>query len=50
MKIKSMRGNNLIKVVLIIGTRPEIIKCYPIIKAMREDENFELSVVVTGQH
>lgn len=50
MKIKSMRGNNLIKVVLIIGTRPEIIKCYPIIKAMREDENFDLSVVFTGQH
>lgn len=40
----------MIKVVLIIGTRPEIIKCYPIIKAMREDGNFDLSVVFTGQH
>ncbi len=40
----------MIKVLIIIGTRPEIIKCFPVIKALREDNNFELKVVFTGQH
>ncbi|MCI6609728.1 MAG: UDP-N-acetylglucosamine 2-epimerase (non-hydrolyzing) [Ezakiella sp.] len=38
------------KVVMIIGTRPEIIKCFPVIKKMRENELFDLTVVFTGQH
>lgn len=40
----------MIKVVIIIGTRPEIIKCFPVIKEMRKDDNFDLTVVFTGQH
>lgn len=40
----------MIKVVIIIGTRPEIIKCFPVIKELREDERFDLTVVFTGQH
>lgn len=44
------KENNLIKVLMIIGTRPEIIKCFPVIKALREDEDFDVRVVFTGQH
>lgn len=40
----------MIKVLIIIGTRPEIIKCFPVIKTLREDEEFELDIVFTGQH
>lgn len=40
----------MIKVLIIIGTRPEIIKCFPVIKALRDDDDFQLKVVFTGQH
>lgn len=35
---------------MIIGTRPEVIKCFPVMEALRADGNFEVTVVFTGQH
>lgn len=37
-------------VAVIIGTRPEAIKCAPVIRALREDARFRPVVVSTGQH
>jgi UDP-N-acetylglucosamine 2-epimerase (non-hydrolysing) len=37
-------------VAIILGTRPEAIKCAPVIRAMREDPRFRPVVVSTGQH
>lgn len=39
-----------IKVMSIIGTRPEAIKMAPVVKKLELDERFESVVVVTGQH
>lgn len=39
-----------IKVIIIIGTRPEFIKCYPIIHELRNDERFDLKIIFSGQH
>jgi UDP-N-acetylglucosamine 2-epimerase (non-hydrolysing) len=38
------------KIVFIIGTRPEAIKCAPVIRALRADPRFEPVVLSTGQH
>lgn len=38
------------KVAFIFGTRPEAIKCAPVINAMKSDRRFEPLVVSTGQH
>jgi UDP-N-acetylglucosamine 2-epimerase (non-hydrolysing) len=39
------------KVLVVLGTRPEAIKLAPIIRILREDpKHFELRVCVTGQH
>lgn len=38
------------KVAFIFGTRPEAIKCAPVINAMKLDRRFEPLVVSTGQH
>jgi UDP-N-acetylglucosamine 2-epimerase (non-hydrolysing) len=38
------------KVLLVFGTRPEAIKMAPLVKAFRNDRNFETKVCVTGQH
>jgi len=38
------------KVMLVIGTRPQIIKSAPIIHAACNDKNIDLQVVHTGQH
>jgi UDP-N-acetylglucosamine 2-epimerase (non-hydrolysing) len=35
---------------MILGTRPEAVKCAPLIWALREDPRFELTVISTGQH
>ncbi len=40
----------MIKVLVILGTRPEAIKLSPIIKLLREDPFFDLTVCSTGQH
>jgi UDP-N-acetylglucosamine 2-epimerase (non-hydrolysing) len=39
-----------IKIILFYGTRPEFIKLYPIIKILRSNQKFEITVVNTGQH
>jgi UDP-N-acetylglucosamine 2-epimerase (non-hydrolysing) len=38
------------KVSLIFGTRPEAIKLYPLVLAMKEDPDLEPHICVTGQH
>ena len=38
------------KVALVFGTRPEAIKLFPVIHALREREDVETRVIVTAQH
>ncbi|WNV84626.1 non-hydrolyzing UDP-N-acetylglucosamine 2-epimerase [Umezawaea sp. Da 62-37] len=38
------------KVAVILGTRPEAIKCAPVIRALHEDPRFTPVVLSTGQH
>lgn len=38
------------RVMIVFGTRPEAIKCIPVIHALQTMENVELTVCVTGQH
>lgn len=38
------------KIMLVFGTRPEAIKMCPLVKELKNCENFETIVVVTGQH
>jgi UDP-N-acetylglucosamine 2-epimerase (non-hydrolysing) len=40
----------MIRISLILGTRPEAIKLAPVIRALREDPAFEPRVCITGQH
>lgn len=40
----------VVKVMPVYGTRPEAIKMAPIIKALEASDNFDVHVVVTGQH
>ena len=35
---------------VVYGTRPEAIKCAPVVRALRDDRRFEVTVAVTGQH
>ncbi len=37
-------------VAVVLGTRPEAVKCAPIIWALRDDPRFALTVISTGQH
>lgn len=39
-----------IKALIVFGTRPEVIKLYPLIYELKEDDAFEVKVVNTGQH
>ncbi len=39
-----------IKTVLVFGTRPEVIKLFPLIEELKKDEAFDLKTVNTGQH
>lgn len=41
---------NLIKLLCVIGTRPEAIKMSPLINLLKSDDNFQVSVLTTGQH
>jgi UDP-N-acetylglucosamine 2-epimerase (non-hydrolysing) len=41
---------NMKKVMLVFGTRPEAIKMAPLVKAFEADEDFETVVCVTAQH
>ncbi|MBJ01165.1 MAG: UDP-N-acetylglucosamine 2-epimerase (non-hydrolyzing) [Halobacteriovoraceae bacterium] len=38
------------KITIVYGTRPEFIKLYPLIKALKQKKNFKIQVVSTGQH
>ncbi|MEO7766817.1 MAG: UDP-N-acetylglucosamine 2-epimerase (non-hydrolyzing), partial [Ferruginibacter sp.] len=38
------------KILIIMGTRPEAIKFAPLIKLLEKDKHFTLRVCVTGQH
>lgn len=42
-----MPGN---RVMFVYGTRPEAIKCAPIIRAFEQADDFDVSVTLTGQH
>jgi UDP-N-acetylglucosamine 2-epimerase (non-hydrolysing) len=35
---------------MVVGTRPEAIKCAPVIRALRDDPRFTPVVIATGQH
>ncbi|WP_256842918.1 non-hydrolyzing UDP-N-acetylglucosamine 2-epimerase [Ornithinimicrobium cryptoxanthini] len=37
-------------VTFVYGTRPEAIKCAPLVLALQQDPDFQVRVVVTGQH
>lgn len=39
-----------LKVVIILGTRPEAIKLAPVIRHLRQDDRFQVWVITTGQH
>ena len=41
---------SLIKLLCVIGTRPEAIKMSPLINLLKSDDNFQVSVLTTGQH
>lgn len=38
------------RALLVIGTRPEVIKCFPVVDALRERPGVEVVTCVTGQH
>ncbi len=40
----------MIKVMVILGTRPEAIKLAPVIKALKSQDHFQVQVVATAQH
>ena len=35
---------------VVFGTRPEVIKLFPLIKVMEEEKDIELKIIFTGQH
>lgn len=39
-----------VRVIVVIGTRPEAIKLFPVIRALRESPHLTPFVVITGQH
>jgi UDP-N-acetylglucosamine 2-epimerase (non-hydrolysing) len=39
-----------ISIATVFGTRPEAVKLLPVIRELKTDQRFDLSVVVTGQH
>ncbi|MCU0949312.1 MAG: UDP-N-acetylglucosamine 2-epimerase (non-hydrolyzing) [Porphyrobacter sp.] len=43
-------GGGLPRIVLTFGTRPEAIKMFPVVTALRETGRFDVKVVVTAQH
>lgn len=44
------RRNNMKKVMLVFGTRPEAIKMCPLVNELKTRENIKTVVAVTGQH
>jgi UDP-N-acetylglucosamine 2-epimerase (non-hydrolysing) len=43
-------GNQPVRILVVVGTRPEAVKLVPVILALRASESFEPVVVSTGQH
>jgi len=39
-----------LNICFVIGTRPEVIKCWPVIRHLRSRPEFKVSVLLTGQH
>ena len=39
-----------IRIAIVVGTRPEVIKLAPVVRALRQHQGFEAIVVSTGQH
>ncbi|CAF3869192.1 unnamed protein product [Rotaria sordida] len=51
--ISSMNSTNLPKILIVLGTRPEGIKCAPLISELKSDHyrsKFQVIVLSTGQH
>jgi UDP-N-acetylglucosamine 2-epimerase (non-hydrolysing) len=42
--------NDSISIATVFGTRPEAVKLLPVIRELKKDDRFQVSVVVTGQH
>ena len=38
------------RLMVVIGTRPEVVKCAPVIKLLQNSSQFDLKVCVTAQH
>lgn len=49
-EINKKQGNKKAKVLVLFGTRPEAIKCAPVIKLLKERKLFEVLVVSSSQH
>ncbi len=45
-----MKGNKMKKVLVVMGTRPEAIKMAPVVHAIRDCQDLEVSVCLTAQH
>ena len=41
---------NKLRPIFVVGTRPEAIKIFPVILAMREDNRLDPIVIASGQH
>jgi UDP-N-acetylglucosamine 2-epimerase (non-hydrolysing) len=41
---------NMVKALIVVGTRPEVVKLAPVIFEMRRDGHFEVRICATGQH
>ncbi|MCC7292738.1 MAG: UDP-N-acetylglucosamine 2-epimerase (non-hydrolyzing) [Phycisphaerales bacterium] len=38
------------RICILMGTRPEVIKCWPVVRALSARREFELTTILTGQH
>jgi UDP-N-acetylglucosamine 2-epimerase (non-hydrolysing) len=45
-----MKRKNKIKTMVVFGTRPEVIKTFPVIRELKNDQKFVTQVVSTAQH
>ena len=46
----SQMSHNPLSVWVVFGTRPEAIKMLPLVRAMKEDSRFDVTVCITAQH
>ena len=49
MSVRS-NGDRFTHVLVLMGTRPEAIKMFPVVHALRASERFRPVVITTGQH